>query len=315
MRWMAALGFLLTLGLFLAALAGFVIMTGHPDWVGLPEGHDVKAMAADLLRHEFGVKLILVLSSLMSLLLVVLFLLSLARPKDDERKHIRFEDEVGDVTIEITALENCLQRLVLEEYQVTWAQVRLRVPPPEVDPTIRLEITARLREMEDLPSVSKQIRIAAVDRFKAILPLDRKVTANARLSLEPSPHRAVSKPSEQLAQRASAQPSAEDMEEDEEPDEDEDIDEEEDEEEPARDSSQPEVPRLPGEWRASPSASSRAGTDRLIIPSIRSETSRGRRSSRRRASSSSHEAQEDEEEDTDESDEAPPKRRRSSGPQ
>ena len=188
MRLMAVLGFVLTLAVFMASVAGFMFLVGQGHLLGtsLKVG-DIPAL---LERHGWTAKVSLTAAAGISFLVLVLTLIMITRPRADEKKLIHFEDELGDVVVEITALENCLQRLVLEGFPVTWAQVRLKVPPPEVDPTIQCDLSVRHREMEDLPSMQKQMKLAVRDRFQSILPLDRKMVVNAHLTLEPSPPQA-----------------------------------------------------------------------------------------------------------------------------
>jgi hypothetical protein len=266
MRWMAAIGFLLCLALFAAAAAGFLILTENAGWIGVHGKYaDVIGRFGEsfLVANEAAAKTILASAAVFMLILDVLFLFSLARPREDVKKFIRFEDEAGEVVIEISALENCIQRMILEDFPVTWAHVTLDVPPPKVDPNVRGSVSIRLREMENAPEMARSIRTAAQERFEAILPLHRPMKIDVNLSLEPSAARAapmaIPRPIPSAARRPTPSPLQAAIDPD-----------------PAAagradgpgHGSAPELPPVPSPGNERRRTPGRGATDRLIIPTI-----------------------------------------------
>ena len=114
-----------------------------------------------------------------------------------EEKNILFKSAVGEMTIEVSALEECLKRTVLDDPAVGEASVTIRVPERGGTDPIVCRLNLGIHEQSNVPGKADEVTMAAKAHFLDVLPLGREPELHQRVRiLRPKRERPVAPPSE-----------------------------------------------------------------------------------------------------------------------
>ncbi len=110
----------------------------------------------------------------MSIFLVLTNLLVLLSPilSAREEKNIRFRSPVREVPIEVSALEECLRRPVMDYPSVGDALVTIKVPDRNPGDPIICNLDLGIREQANVPGMADEVTTKAKQHFLSVLPMD-----------------------------------------------------------------------------------------------------------------------------------------------
>lgn len=100
-------------------------------------------------------------------------------------KTIEFESGAGNMTIDVSALEECLKRTALEDPEVTEASATIRIPRG-LGRAIICDMDIGIVERADIPGKGSDIAARIRRRFLQIVPLETDPLVNLKIKIRPS---------------------------------------------------------------------------------------------------------------------------------
>lgn len=94
---------------------------------------------------------------------------------------VEFESEAGLVSVDVTALEECLRRCALEDEIVTDASASVRIARGGLGQPVHCTVQVGLRERPDVPGRGKDLAAALKRRFLQVIPIDIDPVVDVRV--------------------------------------------------------------------------------------------------------------------------------------
>jgi len=125
------------------------------------------------------------LMTALALLLVIIDILALLSPviSGREEKNIQFPSALGEMTIEVSALEDCLKRTVLKDPAVGEAAVTIKVPERGRSDPIVCNLNLGVHEQSNVPGKADEITVGAKQHILDVLPLDSEPLMRQRVRI------------------------------------------------------------------------------------------------------------------------------------
>jgi hypothetical protein len=100
-------------------------------------------------------------------------------------KVIDFESESGEMTVDVSALEECLRRTAVDDHDVADAVASLRLPRGGLEKPIICNVQVALHERADVVGKGKELAAAVRRRFLQIIPIETDPVVNINIRIRP----------------------------------------------------------------------------------------------------------------------------------
>lgn len=100
-------------------------------------------------------------------------------------KVLEFESDSGAMAVDVTALEDCLRRTVLEDPDVADARATIRVPRGGFTRAIQCTLDVGIYERSNVPGKGEELAAVVRKRFLQIIPVEQDPAVNLRMRIRP----------------------------------------------------------------------------------------------------------------------------------
>lgn len=103
-------------------------------------------------------------------------------------KEIVFESNGGEMVIDLSALQDCVARTLIEDKDVANASVKIRAHRSGMSRPIICDLTVDIHERGDIPAKGAEITEAARRRFMQVIPVEIDPVINMRIKIVEPKH-------------------------------------------------------------------------------------------------------------------------------
>lgn len=103
-------------------------------------------------------------------------------------KEIVFESDGGEMVIDLSALQDCVSRTLVEDEDVANASVKIRAHRGGMSKPIICDLIVDIHERGDIPAKGAEISEAARRRFMQVIPVEEDPIINVRIKIVEPKH-------------------------------------------------------------------------------------------------------------------------------